>query len=391
MIKRNLAKVALGLAGRYPVLTVTGPRQSGKTTLCRMTFPDKAYVSLEAPDLRRFALTDPRGFLSQYVNGAVLDEVQRAPELLSYIQTLVDEDPAPGRFVLTGSQNFALLSSISQTLAGRTALLNLFPLTLDEIRRFPSPPAGLFPSLWTGGYPVIYDRSLPAGEWLADYVTLYVERDVRQTLKVGDLLAFETFLRLCAGRAAQLLNLSSLAADGGITHGTARSWISVLEVGFLVFRLPPYFTNVGKRLVKAPKLYFFDTGLLCNLLGIQDAAQLVTHPLRGAIFENWVVSEVYRSIAHAGRRPALHFFRDRRGLEVDLLIEKGRDLSAVEIRSAQTVSTDFTTGLTRFSEIVEQDARIGRVRRLVVYGGDRQETRREARILPWDQAGSLAV
>jgi len=383
MIERSLEQVARDIAGRFPVLTVTGPRQSGKTTLCSMAFPEKPLISLESPDVRRFALSDPRGFLGVYIDGAVLDEVQRAPDLLSYLQTMVDEDRTPGRFVLTGSQNFALLSSISQSLAGRTAVLNLLPFTLAELRRMPSHEEDLFPILWAGGYPAIHDRGVPADEWLANYVLLYVERDVRQVLNVGDLVAFETFLRLCAGRAGQLVNLSALAADCGVTHGTAKSWLSVLETGYIAFRLPPFLANIRKRLVKTPKLFFHDTGLLCHLLGIERSDQLVTHPMRGAVFENWVISEIYKNIVNQGKRATLAFYRDRKGLEVDLIIERGDTLMAVEAKSGQTVASDFTSGLDAFARAMADDKRYPTVQRTVIYGGDRKEPRRNALILPW--------
>ncbi len=264
MIERLLQPRLRDLATRYPVLTVTGPRQSGKTTLSRMAFPDKAYVSLENPAQREFAQQDAVAFLARHPEGAIFDEVQRVPQIVSYLQGLVDEDPRPGRFVLSGSQNLASLDALTQSLAGRTSLTELLPLSLEEIRRFPDPPEDLDTLLWRGGYPRIYEQRLPAHEWLADYTATYVERDVRQLLNVGDLLLFQTFLRLCASRTGQLLNLSSLAADCGISHPTARSWLSVLEATYIVFRLPPFFANVGKRLIKAPKLYFYDTGLAAN-------------------------------------------------------------------------------------------------------------------------------
>jgi len=257
VIERTLQSHFLELAGRYPVLTLTGPRQSGKTTLSRMAFPDKDYVSLENPAQREFATDDPVGFLARYGEGAIFDEVQRTPELTSYLQGLVDEDPRPGRFVLTGSQNLVLMSAISQSLAGRTALLELLPLDLAELRRFRQPPTDLFEIMWSGGYPRIHERRLPAYEWLTDYAATYVERDVRQLVNVGDLVLFQTFLRLCAGRTGQLLNLASLAGDCGISPATAKSWLSVLEASYVLFRLPPFYTNLSKRLIKTPKLYFY--------------------------------------------------------------------------------------------------------------------------------------
>ena len=282
MIERLLQPRLLDLATRYPVLTLTGPRQSGKTTLSRMAFPDLPYVSLENPAQREFAQEDPVAFLARYRDGAIIDEVQRVPQIFSYLQGMVDEDPRPGRFLLTGSQNLALVDAVTQSLAGRTTLTELLPLSLEEVRRFPDPPADLDTLLWQGGYPRIYERSLPAHEWLADYTATYVERDVRQLVKVGDLLLFQTFLRLCAGRTGQILNLSSLANDCGISQPTARSWLSVLEASYIVFRLPPFFANLGKRLIKSPKLYFYDAGLAADLLNVENPRQLENPSLAGS-------------------------------------------------------------------------------------------------------------
>jgi len=382
MVLRTLQPRVLDLATRHPVVMVTGPRQSGKTTLCREVFPGKPYVSLESPDEREFALTDPRGFLARFASGAILDEVQRAPELASYLQPMVDADPAPGRFVLTGSQHFGLRQSLSQSLAGRAAIVELLPLALDEIRRFPNAPAGLDATLWTGGYPRILDRGLPAQEWLGGYVATYVERDVRQILNVGDLLAFQTFLRLCATRAGQLLNLSGLGAECGITHATARQWLAVLESSYLTFRLPPLHANLGKRLIKTPKLYFYDSGLLCYLLNIRDAGQLAVHPLRGAIFEGWVVAELLKHHRHHGVVPQMFFYRDRSGSEVDVVIERGADRLLVEIKAGMTPSPD----------VFEAPDRVGRAlaaasglpsRAAVVYAGAESQTRSAGALVSW--------
>ncbi len=385
MISRNLEGRLRGLAKKFPTVTVTGPRQSGKTTLCRKVFPNKTYVSLEAPDQREYASRDPRGFLADLAKGAILDEVQRVPELLSYLQGEVDERAKPGRFILTGSANFALLHSVGQSLAGRTAVVNLFPLSLDETRRFPEPPADLEETLWKGGYPAIFDRDLPAQEWLGSYVATYVERDVRQLLNIGDLVAFQTFLKLCAGRSGQLLNLSALASDCGMTHGTARSWISVLETSYIAFRLPPFIANPNKRLVKTPKLYFHDTGLLCYLLGIRHPEQIRTHPLRGAIFETWVASEILKARAHRGLPPALLFFRDRKGVEVDLIVERGDVLVALEAKSGHTVAGDFFDGLTKFAGLAASQKRMPPLRQVLLYAGEKRQERTGVTVLPWSK------
>jgi len=378
------------LARRYPVVTVTGPRQSGKTTLCRAAFPKHNYVSLEAPDVRERARVDPRGLLGELRGGAVIDEVQRVPELLSYLQVEVDARPTPGRFVLTGSANLALLQSVSQSLAGRTAIVNLLPCGHEEVCRFPRHPDDLDELIRAGGYPALYDRGIEPWDWYSDYLTTYVERDVRQVLNVGDLALFQTFLRLSAGRTGQLLNLSQLGSDCGLSHHTARSWLSVLEASFVAFRLQPFFANLGKRLTKTPKLYFYDTGLACALLGIREPGQLRTHPLRGALFENWVVTEVLKARAHRGTSGGMYFLRDSRGTEVDLLVEAGTRLVAVEVKSGATVPADFLQAFERLAGVLAV-ARAGRsLEQVLVYGGDTGQRRSVARVLAWHEVSGAA-
>lgn len=385
MIQRDLQPHLIDVASRHPVVTLTGPRQSGKTTICRAAFPQMTYASLEPPDQQEYARTDPRGFLGRFLAGAVIDEIQRAPSLLSYIQESVDSNPAPGRFILTGSQNLGLLAGVTQTLAGRSALLKLLPLAMAEVRRFPKPPQSLDEVLLTGGYPRIFDRNLPAAEWIASYVATYVERDVRQVLQVGDLLAFQTFLRMCAGRSGQLLNLSGLGAECGITHATARSWISVLEATYIAFRLPPLHVNIGKRLIKTPKLYFYDTGLLCYLLGIREPGQLELHPLRGAIFESWVASEIFKIYANRGETPSMFFYRDRSGTEVDFVIDRGSKILAVEVKAGRTPSSGYFSALDQLRHSLESKraTRSKPVHAIVVYGGEEAQKRSMGELLPW--------
>ena len=390
VIERDLTPVLLQAASRAPVVTLTGPRQSGKTTLCQALFDDRPYVSLEAPDVRAFAGGDPRGFLGQFPDGAVLDEVQRAPDLLSYLQGIVDDDPAHGRWILTGSQNFAVRAAISQSLAGRTEVLELLALTWGEIQRFPNPPATLDEALFAGGFPRIFDRELEPAPWLGAYVNTYVERDVRQLRGIGDLGAFQRFVELCAGRTGQLLSLSSLAGDCGISQPTARAWLSVLEAGYLVFRLPPFHANLRKRLVKAPKLMFHDVGLACWLLGIRSPEQLRAHPLRGALFETWVVSEARKLVANGGavrRDPGLSFYRDRNGAEVDLVIERADRLTLAECKSGATPSADLLGGPRRVARHFAGSDRA--VECAVVYGGDQKQRRSAGRIVPWRRLEEL--
>ncbi|GAM08915.1 putative protein [Geobacter sp. OR-1] len=365
------------LASQYPVVTVTGPRQSGKTTLCRAVFPEKPYVNLEAPDVRRFALEDPRGFLGSYPDGAILDEIQRTPDLLSYIQPLVDERHTPGQYILTGSQQFEVMDSVSQSLAGRTALLKLLPFSLEELppERLP---ATIDQIILTGFYPRIHDQGLNPSEALANYFETYVERDIRRIIAVRDLSQFEKFVRMCAGRVGQLLNLQGLAADVGISHTTARSWLSLLEASYLVFVLQPWFVNTGKRLVKTPKLYFYDVGLAAWLLGIETESQASRDPLRGNLFENMVVMEVLKHRFNRGLRSNLYFYRDSKGNEVDLLLEFGANVFPLEIKSGATVAPDFFKGLKNFSSLGRsQPWKSG-----LIYGGSEPQQRSDVMVSP---------
>jgi uncharacterized protein len=388
MVPRILHATLQESARFFPVVTVTGPRQSGKSTLCRAAFPDHAYMSLEDPELLTYALQDPRGFLKAKPDGGIIDEVQRAPRLLSYLQVDVDEKQEMGRWVLTGSANLALLESVSQSLAGRTAVLTLLPCGLDELRGFDSwaDRDSVWDAVWTGGYPAIFDRGIPPARWFGAYVRTYVERDVHQILRIGDLMAFQTFVRLAAGRTGQLLNLSRLGSDAGISHNTAKAWISVLETTYLAYRLPPYHANWVKRHVKTPKLLFHDSGLVCYLLGIQSPEQLRLHPLRGAIFETWVAAEVTRARLHRGVEHPLYFYRSRDGLEVDLLVERGSDLIAVESKSGQTVpSGGFAALDTLEAQLVSMAPGVRSFSKVLAYAGDMRQDRSTGTVLPWSE------
>jgi uncharacterized protein len=379
MIPRSAENALRQFVRGFPIVALTGPRQSGKTTLARAIFPDKPYVSLEDPDQRDFALDDPRGFLRQYPAGAVLDEVQRCPPLFSFLQGIVDESGQMGHFVLTGSQQFGLISGITQSLAGRVATVQLLPFTLGELQAADRAPADLDELLHRGLYPPVYDRQIAPAVWYGNYVQTYVERDVRQMLNVRDLSTFQRFLRLAAGRSGQLLNLSALGSDCGVSHNTAREWLSVLEASFIVHLLRPHHRNFRKRLVKTPKLYFHDVGLAAWLLGIQEPAQLRHHPLRGALFETWVVSEVLKARYNAGLRSNLYFWRDSAGHEVDLLIDRGADVVPVEVKAGETVHRHLFDSVDRWRALAGEAAGSG----WVVYGGDRRQQRRENTALPW--------
>lgn len=385
MIPRTAETLVRELLSGFPIVTITGPRQSGKTTLARTVMADRPYRSLEDPDVRALALDDPRGFLSQCPDGAVLDEVQRAPELFSYLQTHVDGDGRMGRFLLTGSQQFGLMSGISQSLAGRSAFVELLPLSHSELVEAGQAPTALDAMMFTGGYPALYGRPVSPRHWFPAYVTAYLERDVRQLLQVQDLDAFQRFVRLCAGRSGQVLNLSPLATDCGITHNTAKAWISVLEASYVLFLLRPHYANFNKRLIKSPKLYFHDTGLLCWLLGVQMPEQLVVHPLRGQVFETYVISELRKAFLNRGEPPLFYFWRDSNGNEVDLLIEWAGGLKPVEIKSGQTLNRDFFTGLERWTALAGDLARSP----ALIYGGEGENQRKAVRVLGWDRLGEL--
>jgi len=377
MIEREIAPHLVRLFGQYPFVTVTGPRQSGKTTLCRSVFADLDYANLEAPHVREFAAADPRGFLAQFRDGAVLDEVHRVPDLLSYLQVLADEERRNGLFVLTGSEQFGLTEAVSQSLAGRTAMLRLLPFSLRECQAT-GVGEHVDDFLYTGCYPRIFDQGLNPTEMLADYWLTYVERDVRRIGAIRNLNAFRRFATLCAGRVGQLLNLSQLGADAGVTQPTAAEWLAVLEAGDIVFRLQPFATRLRKRVTRSPKLYFCDVGLASYLIGINSAKQIVTHPLRGLLFENLVLVEALKHRLNAAvRLPNLTFFRDRSGLEVDLLYPTSQGLTAIEIKAGRTIASDWFTPARRLAESVPEITE-----QVVVYGGDEPQNRSDATVVP---------
>ena len=365
MIERTLTQKIIALAQKFQVITLTGPRQSGKTTLVKAAFPALPYVSLEEPDIRQIALTDPRGFLSNYPLGAILDEVQNTPELFSYIQSIVDDD-RKAQFILTGSSNFLLMEKISQTLAGRTAILNLLPFSFTELKNI-IPPLDQYESLiFKGQYPRIYDRDLAPTDFYPSYIQTNVERDVRMMKNIGDINSFIRFIQLCAGRTGQLLNYTSLANDAGISPNTAKAWISVLESSYILYRLQPFHRNFNKRLVKSPKLYFYDTGVACSLLGIQDEKQVYSHYLRGALFENLVINEFIKRNFHQGQRHYPYFWQDSRGKEIDCLLVDGEEIVPVEIKAGKTISNSYFANLKYWRQL----AKMPEDRGYVVYGGE---------------------
>ncbi len=375
MINRNSYKVIRKLLKGYPAIVLTGPRQSGKTTLAKYIFPKKPYVSLENPDTREFAENDPRAFLEKYKSGAVFDEIQNCPYLFSYLQEIIDENNKPGRFILTGSQQFKLHTQISQSLAGRVALVQLLPFSYSELYSNKNPQ--LDKVLFTGMYPPIHDRKLDPSIWYANYMQTYIERDVRKLINIRDLSAFQRFVRLCAGRTGQLLNLSNLAIDAGITHNTAKAWISILEASYIIFLLQPHHINFNKRIIKTPKLYFYDTGFASWLLSIQNPKQISNHHARGALFETMIISEMVKERFNKALTSNLFFWRDRSGNEIDVIIEESDILIPAEIKSGQTINSDFFKGLKYWKKLT------GTKESYLIYGGEENYKREGINIRSW--------
>jgi hypothetical protein len=385
-IPRIITETARKRLAGFPVLSITGPRQSGKTTLSRLLAPNLPYLSLEDPDTRAFATEDPRAFLRQVADGAILDEVQRVPELFSYLQGVVDADRRMGRFILTGSSQFELIESITQSLAGRASMLTLLPFSLGELQAVDRAPATVDDLLYRGLFPPIYDRPVEPAVWLQDYIGTYLERDVRQILNIQDLATFQRFVQLCAGRIGQLVNVTSLAADTGITRVTAESWLSVLEASHLILLVRPWFTNTSKRLIKTPKLYFTDAGLAAWLLGARKPEHLTAHPQRGALFENWVITELLKSQTNHGTKPSLHFLRDKEGHEVDAFIETAPNtFHAIEIKSGETIASDFFKGLDFWRGKLPKQS----ITPWLIHGGTTRQDREKATVLPWSDLSNL--
>ncbi len=383
MIARDSSDLLKEIAKSFKAIFITGPRQSGKTTLTKSFFLNKPYVTLENPTDRNLALADPVSFLAAFPQGAILDEIQKAPELLSYLQGILDSSDERGKFVLTGSNDFLLLESISQSLAGRVGYLDLLPFSIHESGLCPQPPATLEESIFLGGYPsVIHDRTNPE-TWFASYTRTYVERDVRLVKNISDLTTFQRFLYLCAGRIGQQINLTNLANDTGVDHKTIQSWLGVLQASYIVYTLPPYYKNFNKRLTKSSKLYFYDTGLACYLLGIKKWSELNHHGYRGPLVENFIITELLKNRYNKGQRSNLFYWRDSSGNEVDVLIDNGSTQIPVEIKSAATLNMDFFKGLNYWEKLTGQTGGI------MVYSGEGSKTYKNFSVFNWKDISGL--
>jgi predicted AAA+ superfamily ATPase len=377
-IQRTISEKLLKLSSQYPVVTLSGPRQSGKTTLCKKLFPQKLYFNLEDPVTRRFASEDPRGFFNSIgENGAIIDEIQRVPEITSYIQPIVDQNSQKGRFILTGSHQFELMEQVNQSLAGRTGLLKLLPFSLKELLSTDSihPPDYY---LYNGFYPRIYHDSLNPTDYYGMYLETYIERDLRNAINISNLSAFERFLKLLAGRTGSLLNINSLTNDTGVSGPTLKHWLSVLEASYIIFLLQPYHNNITKRLTKSPKLYFYDVGLAVYLNGIESQSQIVNYPLRGAFFENLIITEFLKERYNSGKKSNLYFYRDAKDNEVDLVYDTPDCIKAYEIKSSQTPATDFVKGIQQLKNTIEKE-----VKGFVYYAGSEKMVFSDIEFVPW--------
>ncbi len=379
MINRILEKKIVEFSKQYPVITITGPRQSGKTTLSKMIFTDHPYISLENLDNREFAKNDPIGFLNKYPDGAIIDEIQRVPDLTSYIQTIVDEKDIPGMFIITGSQQFELMSNLSQSLAGRTAIIKLLPFSYSEIYTNKTS-SDLDEILRTGFYPRIFDKGLEPFSAMEFYINTYIERDLRKLINIQDLSKFQIFLKLCAGRTGQILNMNSISNECGISNNTVNKWLSILETSYIIKRVQPFYKNFNKRLIKSPKLFFLDTGLVSYLLGISSAEHLQLHPLRGAIFETYVFSELLKSNFNNAKPDNIYYFRDNKGKEIDFILDDGIKIRAIEVKSGQTINSSFFENLKYFSKISDIE-----VNNQLIYGGNNNHIQEGIKITSWDK------
>lgn len=387
LIKRELTKILKEIATQFRVITILGPRQSGKTTLAQETFKKHLYISLEDLDVRTHAINDPREFLEFHKNpyGLILDEIQNTPDLLSYIQTYVDREKKNGYFILTGSQNFLINETITQTLAGRMAILTLLPLSIGELEKEKLLPESIEEYVYRGSYPQLYAQKTNIPLWYSSYIMSYIERDVRQVTTIKELTTFKLFLQLCAGRIGQLLNVQSLANDCGVSFRTITHWLSLLQASYIIILVEPYYKNFSKRLVKTPKLYFYDTGLACSLLGLESASQVRSHYLRGGLVESLIMSDIYKQFYNTARSPHVYFWRDNHGHEIDCIIERGELIFPIEIKAGKTINNDYFTSLTSWNELAKNDP----AQSLVVYGGSEDSKRRAGNVFSWKTAGEI--
>lgn len=384
MVTRLIEKKLIEMAKKFPVVAVTGPRQSGKTTLCKKIFNKHTYISLENPDIREYAETDPRGFLETYNGKVILDEVQLVPKLFSYIQGIVDQENIPGQYILTGSQNFLLLEKINQSLAGRVYIYHLLPFSSNELKSKYT--TSLLSNIFKGGYPRIYDKSIAPMDFFPSYVQTYLERDVRNTLNIKNLSLFTAFLKICAGRVGQLFNSSTIGNELGINHKTVKSWLTILEASFVIYRLQPWHKNFNKRIIKSPKIYFYDTGLACYLLGIKKEEEVNIHFAKGALFENYIIAEHIKNTWNKGHVLSSYFWRNSAGNEIDLLIESGNDVKIVEIKSAKTLKNSFFKGLNYFENLAQNHS----IQKYIVYGGSDARNQFNTNLLPWNKINELS-
>lgn len=383
MIPRAITERLIYFTSKYPVVTLTGPRQAGKTTLLKTSFPAYKYVSLEDPDVLQMAKDDPRLFIRNYPDKTIIDEAQKFPELFSYLQTHIDNAEKEGMYILSGSHNFLLMESISQSLSGRTAILKLLPFSYDELSRCKMTKSSLDETIFTGTYPRIFNKSLLPTEFYPFYLQTYLERDIRLLKNISDISLFVRFLKLCSGRVGQLLNLSNLANECGISQPTAKAWLSVLEASYVIYLLKPYHKNFNKRLVKSPKLYFYDTGLACSLLGLSSHDQLYSHYMRGALFENWTIMEYVKHYYNKAKEPEIYFWRDNTGNEIDLLAEENTKLIAYEIKSGMTINPNSYKGLNYWKKLTgSPDDQLA-----VIYGGDISMETKFGKLIGWRDWG----
>ncbi|MEX1241460.1 MAG: ATP-binding protein [Cyclobacteriaceae bacterium] len=386
MIARQLSPLIIEMAWKMPIISITGPRQSGKTTLAKMCFPGYDYANLESPETRLAAMDDPKAFLKHHSGGLIIDEAQRFPELFSYLQVISDESGKPGEYIITGSQNFLLKQNISQSLAGRVFISHLLPFSISELTAANLLPPGVNEAIFKGFYPRLYDKDIAPGLFYPSYNQTYLERDIGGLISPQNVNLFRKFMELLAGRTGQIINFSALGIEVGVDYKTIQSWCSLLEAGFMIFFLRPYFKNFSKRIVKSPKVYFYDTGLACNLLGIRSAAELDRHWARGALFENMVISDIAKNYSNAGQQPSLYFWRENKGVEIDLLLPEALTIKAVEIKSGTTVNSSFFSNLEKFEKYSDTT-----LSKILVYGGDRRQTIKGTTLVPWKEVGMVGV